>query len=654
MNEGAPINFSSFGSAPGSGATSIDTYAWNFGDGQGTSNLANPTYTYPDDSGTGTRTVTLNVTDDNGGKGSASATIKVNNVAPTIPPGGVTADPNPVGEGTPTTVTVSATDPAGTNDPLQFSFDCDGLAGTGSGGFEIGPQPGNTTTCSYPDNTAQPVQVNVRVDDGDGGVTTGSVNITVNNLPPTGTISASPATINEGGTASIIANFTDPAGTLDPLKYSFDCDGNGLFTDAGDVADKTTNSHPCTFLDDSDHIVNVRVDDGDGGIANANTKVTVNNVAPVVTVTADPSILPKSGDSTITATATDVAADEAAGFTYSFDCNGNGVFTDPGDKGPQSTNSATCFFRVPEDQGTKTVNVRVVDKDAGAGNGSVIVNVGSPDAPTLIFPIKDTPVLLRPVFQWKGDDLSSFYDIEVAKGGFPTATPRTISDIPHSGAADDLQSKQIPTPALDAGSLYEWRVRAKTTTGADPLAGEYSTASFITVGAQMTLVLQVTLQGTGTPAVTPKFDAFRDPSEPRWAIFGRTPISVFSGLTGSASGRTYTISIPNVTTGFYDITIESDRTLVNLKDDARVHLAAGTIDMGTLKEGNAVNGPREGSSIINALDASALATELQISKVTDRNPIVDFNRDGTVDAGDLTLLQGNYLEFSPVLVSINP
>ena len=519
-NEGASVAFISVGSAPGSAATGTTlTFAWDFGDSTGTSTDANPTYTYPDGSGTGSFTVTLTVTDDAGGSGTASVPIKVANVDPTIT--NVTADPNPVGEGTPTTVTINATDPAGTNDPLQFSFDCDGLSGTGTGGFEVGPQPGNTTICTFPDDSVH--TVNVSMDDGDGGVTPGSVNVTVNNLPPFGgTVIASPSPVNEGGTVSIIASgWVDPAGANDPLKYSFDCDGNGVFTDPRDFADKTTSSHPCTFLDDSDHIVNVRVDDGEvGGATSASVTVTVNNVPPQVSVTADPSILPKSGDSTITATATDVAADVAAGFTYSFDCNGNGVFTDPGDKGPQSTNSATCFFRVPEDQGTKTVNVRVVDKDAGAGNGSVIVNVGSPDAPKLIFPINDTPILLRPVFQWKGDDLSDFYDIEVAKGGFGTGTPRTagLSDIPHSGAVGAIQSKQIPLPDLDAGSRNEWRVRAKTTTGADPLAGEYSTASFITVGAQMTLVLQVTLQGTGTPAVPPKFDAFRDPSEPRWAI----------------------------------------------------------------------------------------------------------------------------------------
>ena len=129
---------------------------------------------------------------------------------------------------------------------------------------------------------------------------------------------------------------------------------------------------------------------------------------------------------------------------------------------------------------------------------------------------------------------------------------------------------------------------------------------------------------------------------------------MFSGQTGSASGRTYTISIPNVTTGFYDITIESDHTLVNLKDDARVHLPVGAIDMGTLKEGNVVGDPREGSSIINALDASGLATELAKPKVTDRTIDYDLDLDGDVDANDLGLLQGNYLEFSPVLAPINP
>ena len=232
-----------------------------------------------------------------------------------------------------------------------------------------------------------------------------------------------------------------------------------------------------------------------------------------------------------------------------------------------------------------------------------------------------------------------------------------MNDIANVDPAGSTQSHTLASPSLDAGSLYQWRINATTKAGIDPLAGKKSTADFITNGAQKTLALQVTLQGTGTPAVAPKFNvklynsgASRDPNDPSWAIFAKTPISTFSGLTGTLlSGRTYTVSIPSVTTGFYDITIESDHTLVNLKDDARVHLAySSAIDMGTLKEGNAIDDTREGSSIINALDASALATELQKSKVTDRNPNVDFNRDGSVTAADLTLLQENYLDFSPV------
>jgi len=655
-NEGQDINFSSAGSGPGNDATGTTlTFSWDFGDSSEISTETSPTYAYPDDSGTGSFTVTLTVTDNVGGVGTASAVIQVNNVAPTIT--GVTAIPNPVNEGASTTITVNATDPAGDNDPLTYSFDCNGDGDFTDSG-EVSGQSTNSHPCTFPDDSVH--TVNVSVDDGDTGVTTSSVDVTVNNVAPFGIVIASPDTVNEGGTVSIIASFTDPAGTNDPLTYSFDCNGDGDFTDDGDVADKSTNSHPCTFPDDSVHTVNVTVADDDGGSTPASVDVTVNNVAPVITsVTATPDVHNVAGDSTITVTASDVAADLPLG--YFFSCDGDDVYEigpKTGDTTAETT--AVCTFS-GNIQGPNTVKVKVQDKDGGEGFGTVIVNVGAPAIPSLIFPVNDTTPALT-IFRWIGDALSERYTLEIDLGtGNFTPPVRTIP-VTHQGTATAEQSHTLTTP-LDTGKWYIWRIKATSDT--TTLSSDFSQpASFVTSGAQGTLTLQVTLQGTGTPATTPKFDVklyspdtSRDPNEPPWAIFGETPISVFSGTTGTPDGtdpRLFTISISDVTTGFYDITIESDHTLVNLKDDAKVYLTAGAIDMGTLKEGNAVNDPRvpavELSTIINALDASALAAELSKPKVTDRNPNLDFNRDGSVTADDLTMLQGNYLEFSPILV----
>ena len=111
--------------------------------------------------------------------------------------------------------------------------------------------------------------------------------------------------------------------------------------------------------------------------------------------------------------------------------------------------------------------------------------------------------------------------------------------------------------------------------------------------------------------------------------------------------------------GFYDVTIESNTTLINIEDDVPVPDGrAEPVNMGLLLAGNAANDPRPGvelASIINALDASILVAAFG----TDDDPATidplnkrfdakaDFNRDGAVNQQDLDLLTQNYLLFSP-------
>ena len=120
------------------------------------------------------QTVTITGDDGQGGTGSTSFALVVNNVAPTI----VSVSNNgPIGAGGTATITVVATDPAGANDPLAYSFDCNN-----NGIFEIGPQAGNSAACTFA--TAGSRTVNVRVTDDNGGVSTGSTVVTVLFPPP--------------------------------------------------------------------------------------------------------------------------------------------------------------------------------------------------------------------------------------------------------------------------------------------------------------------------------------------------------------------------------------------------------------------------------------------------------------------------------------
>ena len=120
------------------------------------------------------QTVTITGDDGQGGVSSTSFDLTVNNVSPAI----VNVSNNgPVVTGNPATITVTATDPAGANDPLAYEFDCDN-----NGVYEIGPQAGNSASCTFA--SAGSYTVNVRVTDGDGGAATGSTVVTVLVPPP--------------------------------------------------------------------------------------------------------------------------------------------------------------------------------------------------------------------------------------------------------------------------------------------------------------------------------------------------------------------------------------------------------------------------------------------------------------------------------------
>ncbi len=327
---------------------------------------------------------------------------------------------------------------------------------------------------------------------------------------------------------------------------------------------------------------------------------------------------------------------------------------------------------------------------------TLTVNRNQPRAPLLVSPIAETGDL-DTTFIWQPQDaLSNLYDLEITSGDFSNDALITtaIRDIPHAGISGSRQTRTlselpalgIPVPTLEPGRHYRWRVRGKTRPGNDPLTGLPSTpAAFVTTGAQVGLTLEVLLEGTGDAPVDFKvvlYDAkaFRNIDQTRWLLFtdpargqhARRTVA-FKGKTGTpdaGTGKTLSgLPLGDVTTGYYDITVEADGTLVNLRDD--VPLAGPVslmVDIGILPAGNALNDTRvqkgqrlEPASIVNSLDASVLVAAFGTSK-TDTGPVLvqgdlkafdpraDFDRDGDVDDADFALLDKYYLLFSPVVV----
>ena len=273
-NEGSPLTFDGSMSIPGTGE--LTNFAWNFGDSTlivsgDSATSAIVTHTYAVDSSDqpgGTYAVTLVATDSSGATGSATHSITILNVAPSII--SVSAVPTTVNEGNTSIISVAATD-QGTGDipDLRYRFDCNG-----DGGFEVGQQASNSTNCIFPDGPDS-VTVVAEVNDQDGGITTGSVPVTVNNVPPNIiSVVASPAVLpSSGGTSTITVTASDVAADL-PLVYFFDCNGDNIL----EIGPQTgNNSATCAFTeaDLGTNTVNVKVVDKDGGVATDSAIVTV-------------------------------------------------------------------------------------------------------------------------------------------------------------------------------------------------------------------------------------------------------------------------------------------------------------------------------------------------------------------------------------------
>ena len=282
--------------------THVVVINWGDGSANTTLNLAagtfnfNSTHKYLDDSPSGTAsdkfTISVTVTDDDTGSLGGSTQITVNNVAPgNLVLGG----PFTINENDSILLAGTFTDP-GTLDPHTVTINWgDGTAVTtlnlaaGVLGFNVSHQylDDNPTGGSSDNYT-----ISVTVTDDDLGTVSGTSGVTVNNVAP-GTVTLNgPFTINENGSITLTGSFVDP-GSQDSHSVEIDWDGDGTYdqtVNLGVGARSFSASHK--YLDDNPtatpsdtNIINVRVTDDDTGVGSAASAVTINNVAPAVTIT---------------------------------------------------------------------------------------------------------------------------------------------------------------------------------------------------------------------------------------------------------------------------------------------------------------------------------------------------------------------------------
>ncbi|HVK14647.1 MAG TPA: PKD domain-containing protein [Gemmataceae bacterium] len=219
------------------------------------------------------------------------------------------------------------------------------------------------------------------------------------NLPPRIQSVGGPYIIQEGKVLTLKAVATDNSAAK--LTYSWDLNGDGVFTDAtGQTATVTPAKLAELGLDDAGGqpiSVRLRVTDGVNLPVEAGATVTVKNQPPGLTVTA-PATAVEGVPAIIKVAATGTPAEVAAGFKYSFDFDGDGNW-DVGDGTTYEGSVVKSQIKVPvdiaDDSGELNVKVRVFDKDGAYTDKTVKIAVANV-APTATFKMIGTPIIGQP------------------------------------------------------------------------------------------------------------------------------------------------------------------------------------------------------------------------------------------------------------------
>lgn len=174
---------------------------------------------------------------------------------------------SPINENESTTLTGDINDPD--DDPLSLAVNW------GDGTVMTYTYPSGTTafteTHQYLDDdpTGTPsdqYSVVLTLDDGSGGMATGAVKLTVNNVAPTVNVSADNMTVTLGVPVNFTGVFTDP-GTLDTHTTNWD------FGDGNVISGTLTPSH--TYTSTGVYVVDLTVTDDDDGTGDDSLVVTV-------------------------------------------------------------------------------------------------------------------------------------------------------------------------------------------------------------------------------------------------------------------------------------------------------------------------------------------------------------------------------------------
>ena len=260
------------------------TITWSFGDGASASGTLTPTHTFADD---GVYTVMLTVEDDDGGVTTDTLTVTVNNVAPTAEAG---PDQTTALEGQTLSFSGTFIDPGFPADTHTFTWDF-GDGQTASGTL--------TPTHVYADDGLY--TVTLTVEDDDLGVGSDTLEVTVTNVAPVVAADNAAVSANEGQPAANTGTFSDAGTDVVSMTASI-----GTVTQVGTQSGTWSWTFGTTDGPDDSQTITIRATDSDGDWTETTFDLTVDNVAPVVTlVQLDRAVVERGVPVTVTGSFTD-------------------------------------------------------------------------------------------------------------------------------------------------------------------------------------------------------------------------------------------------------------------------------------------------------------------------------------------------------------
>ncbi len=167
------------------------------------------------------------------------------------------------------------------------------------------------------------------------------------------------------------------------------------------------------------------------------------------------------------------------------------------------------------------------------------------------------------------------------------------------------------------------------------------------VGITVPILIQghVTLQRPNAP-----------PPDPSWSVPLTITLSLPGATTPVYTWRTQTDEqgdfdlVDTFTPGTYDVRVKNVHTLRNLKRNVLLTGGANTLDLGTLREGDA-----NGDNRVNVADFTLLRNAY-FSEEGQANfdPRTDFDEDNRINVRDFALLRGNYFAEGDVVIPRRP